>query len=1405
MTSTFILLFLPRQIKGYNSSELEGWRSLFESTKGLEWGSCNSETVYDDPCTNCGRIGCELSQGQYTINEITMNGLQMTGTIPPAISRLEMLKRFVLHDNHLSGTIPIELSTLKVLKRVTLDRNELSGTIPKELANLPKLEILYLFSNQFTGTFPPELSQLVNLKELHFGYNELNGTIPEEIGNFPELVLLRLDSNRLTGTIPRNISQLKKLRQLYLRSNSLHGTIPTEISQLKQLQRIYINSNKFSGSIPPEVSQLTMMQRLVMHENRINGSIPPEIGQLTGMREFTLSSNFLSGTIPREIAQLQSLQIMWLHSNELSGTIPPEIAQLTNLQRLLLHSNKLTGSIPPEISQLTRLQELQLSFNQLNGTIPHQISLLTNLRVLYLHSNQLSGSIPSTIAQITNLQELFISSNRLSGVLPVSLGHLNNLRSFDASHNNITGSFPFEWVDKHGGYWGPNAKNNMVSPFFKQLKQFRVCCNRLSGHLRDFINPFLTVNNLAQLDLSHNTIFGSFDYWSQRWFEFFAPTVWASGLQSLILLDLSFNQIQDQLPNDLPDTLPLFFITDNFLEGSIPASYSQLFIFLSKNNRLRDSSLPMQFNHTENWMDLHEHDGTGIECQQLATVDGSTKTFDIQPIYDHFNRCRCKPGYFNFQTDSSFSNPFAKCDPTPPGYFTSTSNRLRHPTPCPVGHFSSQSASTQCETCTFNTFSFEAQSKCYPCIEKTQCADGVISLKLNSWMAPRKELNLATKDSDIYSCLNKDACIVNGTKMRCAWESGYDNSSVLCSECLDGFYSSERLTKLCSECTVNVTRLTIIVGVMVLILAIIIIVYQLITMYKAEILATVSRAKRQHHVTINRECLLRILVDHMQILLIMSDLQMRGPQLFHTLISSSMATVLPTLSPAALKCTLNVGFDTSVVIAALIPLILLAFLFTLVLLIGFLLQRSIIIIFHSAFTVFVFLFYLIHPLLMKQLLQVFQFHHQDIEGEYYLQSDMLIAKSSSEYTTVFVIALVGVIVYGVISPLLAVLSLREKANAKDALGRTKLQDAVFEQKYGFLYLGYRAIGGLYLWELVIYFRKSVLLILAVFLGSNSFLQSYLASLVLIIALIVQNRFQPYRSDYLNKVEIQSLTILVVTQMCMLLSSHYGLDATSIRDIVISFLLITINAYFVVYAIRRILDGTNLAIFANITKCCGKNKEKIYPDTRHAEKRMWGFVASQGRKMVAQLEKMSEQGVRDGDGDLKEIISLSMDYLDQLYNVCNSKVKVENQEKNSKKAENNGEIEENEEDEEDEEKKDSIRQPQYTLANSHKTDLNSHFMPSEGEKVLHKQVGFIGSEKKCEEKLVNIDDFCLDIACFGRQFHRIWHQLQEIATKGDEKPEKKWSGRQNPAKSNKIQQNRAKPNKTQDCVDFYVIK
>ena len=397
--------------------------ALYNATGGPNWGN-NRNWLSDRPIGEWSRVstdgdgrvtGLSLDGNQLSgsipselgnlanLERLSLSRNSLSGPIPPGLLNLTELKELYLHTNQLSGSIPSELGNLANLERLSLSRNSLSGPIPPGLLNLTELKELYLHTNQLSGTIPSSLSNLAGLEILLLYGNRFTGTIPSSLGNLSDLVELNLSSNDLTSVIPPELGRLTKLTYLSLRSNGLTGPIPSELGDMSSLRSLYLYDNQLDGPIPPNLKNLSNLEGLLLHDNQLSRPVPAWLGNLSRLRSLNLSINGFTGGIPPELGRLSNLSYLNLRSNDLTGPVPTELGNLSNLEQLYLYENQLSGEIPAELDNLANLTHLELANNMLSGGIPTGLSNLTKLTVLRLvGTNQFTGCIPAGLSDVAD-------------------------------------------------------------------------------------------------------------------------------------------------------------------------------------------------------------------------------------------------------------------------------------------------------------------------------------------------------------------------------------------------------------------------------------------------------------------------------------------------------------------------------------------------------------------------------------------------------------------------------------------------------------------------------------------------------------------------------------------------------------------------------------------------------------------------------------------------------------------------------------------------------------------------------------------------------------------------------------------------------------------------------------------
>ncbi len=501
----------------------------------LNWDADTPITEWD---------GVTINETLGRVRELWLESRGLTGSIPPELAGLSLLRGLRLTDNHLTGPIPWRLWSMTSLSELRLAGNTgLTGCIPPlspwspshDLAalGLPDCSRTQLCENGIAVANPQDnpglVADCVNLLEVkaevylkyrlnwdtHVSLAEWEGIT---IDGTPARVRgMEVRGRGVTGRLSPQLGELSELRTLRLSINRLHGPIPAELGNLRHLQTLDLGSNDLTGAIPAELGSLRNLSSLHLSENQLTGSIPVEFGALRGLQSLHLDSNQVSGTIPAALGSLSNLETLWLSDNQFSGAIPREIGALGALETLALDYNRLTGTIPTELGSLHRLRILHLSGNDLAGAIPAELGALLSLRTLALQENRLRGAIPATLGSLRNLRHLWLHDNQLTGAIPVALGKLYNLESLWLHENQLTGGVPAELGSLHA------------------LETLRLDGNQLSGAIPPALGA---LGRLAFLYLHDNHLSGAI------------PSE-LGALRNLGFLRLHYNELSGAIPREL--------------------------------------------------------------------------------------------------------------------------------------------------------------------------------------------------------------------------------------------------------------------------------------------------------------------------------------------------------------------------------------------------------------------------------------------------------------------------------------------------------------------------------------------------------------------------------------------------------------------------------------------------------------------------------------------------------------------------------------------------------------------------------------------------------------------------------------------------------------------------------------
>ncbi|KAL7124063.1 hypothetical protein ABFS83_14G023400 [Erythranthe nasuta] len=278
-----------------------------------------------DPATDCCYwyvVECDRKTNR--INELHLFAANVSGHIPAAIAGLTYLETLTLHKiTDLTGAIPPALTKLTNLKRLTISWTNVSGEIPPFLSQLKNLTFLDLSFNNLSGGIPPSLSQLRSLYGLRLDRNKLTGPIPDSFGDLsPSLQYLHLSHNQISGRVPTNWGGLN-FTWIELQRNRIEGDVSVLFGKNKTVQVVDFSRNlldfDFSDGVIGFPESLMVLD---LSHNRITGRLPEGLTELENLY-MNVSYNRLCGRIPLG-GRLQLLDFTsYLHNRCLCGAPLP--------------------------------------------------------------------------------------------------------------------------------------------------------------------------------------------------------------------------------------------------------------------------------------------------------------------------------------------------------------------------------------------------------------------------------------------------------------------------------------------------------------------------------------------------------------------------------------------------------------------------------------------------------------------------------------------------------------------------------------------------------------------------------------------------------------------------------------------------------------------------------------------------------------------------------------------------------------------------------------------------------------------------------------------------------------------------------------------------------------------------
>ncbi|XP_039160938.1 uncharacterized protein LOC120289688 [Eucalyptus grandis] len=323
---------------------------------------------------------------------------------------------------------------------------------------------------------------------------------------------------------------------LNLRSSFLYGSIDSNstLFQLAHLEKLDLSDNHFNYSqIPSRIGDLLRLTYLNVSYSVFSGRVPSEIFKLTRLVYLDLCCNLDPYTSTRllemqplglrSLAQnVTSLEVLSLGVVAMSAKVPNTLANLSSLRALQMDVCDLHGVFPSAIFNLPKLIYLGVADNKaLIGQLPYfnSSSPLKQLRVPGTSFSEsyplqskinLYGEIPPSIGNLSQLVELSFLGNQLSGTIPSLLRNLTRLTTLYLRSNQLSGQYQRISHDTKPKRQQFLRKHSELLVRGTRLMMLDLSDNQLQGNLP---RSLANCKMLEFINFANNLIVDSFPSW----------------------------------------------------------------------------------------------------------------------------------------------------------------------------------------------------------------------------------------------------------------------------------------------------------------------------------------------------------------------------------------------------------------------------------------------------------------------------------------------------------------------------------------------------------------------------------------------------------------------------------------------------------------------------------------------------------------------------------------------------------------------------------------------------------------------------------------------------------------------------------------------------------------------------
>ena len=569
------------------------------------------------------------------------------------------------------------LAGLTSLQSLDLSSNGLRSMPPDELCHLPSLTHLDLSNNQMGSIADLGLMgsncRLLRLQNLDLSANEITTVHSYMLNEYwPQLQVLDLNNNFIRH-VEESLENIKcNLNVLDLSNNQINNLPIKMLQACHALKSVSLANNSLSGFDSGFFDNLKRLERLDLSGNRVVSLSGRQLRDLVNLIHLDLSNNQLSILVESSHlfdSMAQTLQVLKLSNNQLK-TIESEVFKpLIQLRELDMSHNQLALLDKDTLSGLNRLTHLHLAQNDINSLHEMAFESVSDVLVLDLSHNLLRES-PQALKSLKKLQTLDLSFNDLMDLSNASFLNLTSLWRLQLNNNNIKNISKdvFSKLDSlqilDVSY---NLLNYIEEGAFDDNQKLRAL--RLdSNSLTKMEGLFAQLGDLMWLNVSSNAII-NFDYVllppKLKWLDISHNLIRELGnyfdLNSELALtemDVSFNQILQLGPHNIPDSIETLSVNDNQISQIVPYTFfkktSLIKVDLTVNNLQTIDRNALRLSSDVTRLPDFYLTGNPIECDcdmvWFKSINSGSNNLQNYPIVKDIESIYCRLVYTRTQT-----------------------------------------------------------------------------------------------------------------------------------------------------------------------------------------------------------------------------------------------------------------------------------------------------------------------------------------------------------------------------------------------------------------------------------------------------------------------------------------------------------------------------------------------------------------------------------------------------------------------------------------------------------------------------------------------------------------------------------------------------------------------------------